>query len=238
MNISHFTIETSEIATLHLNISGNIDLPEATSQINAICNFAEDKQPQIITIKLAHSTFSLFDSPQKIEIQEISHWEHAVRRIERIRATTIAIVSGNTSGPALDLLLATDYRIASTDFQLQIQMNAELAWPGMTLHRLVNQLGIARTRQLVMKANNMSAKQALDAALIDEICESSVEAALAEAISKFNKTSGTEHAIRRQLMLEAQFQTFEQGLGAHLAACDRELRRLFSEHHSEDKQSC
>jgi isomerase DpgB len=37
--------------------------------------------------------------------------------------------------------------------------------------------------------------------------------------------AGAELAIRRQLMDEASWMSFEDALGPHLAACDRALRR-------------
>jgi|SRR5882757_1224407 len=41
--------------------------------------------------------------------------------------------------------------------------------------------------------------------------------------------SGREPAIRRQLMYDAATTSFEEALGAHLAACDRMLRQASSE---------
>ena len=46
------------------------------------------------------------------------------------------------------------------------------------------------------------------------------------AVVMLGRVAGAEHAIRRQLLLEAATTSYEDALGAHLAACDRELRRL------------
>ncbi|MFD0493628.1 hypothetical protein [Streptomyces rhizosphaericus] len=40
------------------------------------------------------------------------------------------------------------------------------------------------------------------------------------------RLSGREAGIRRRLLTEAASAEYQDALGAHLAACDRELRRL------------
>ncbi|MEK8174877.1 hypothetical protein NKH77_54940 [Streptomyces sp. M19] len=40
------------------------------------------------------------------------------------------------------------------------------------------------------------------------------------------RISDQELAVRRQLLLEAASVEYDEALGVHLAACDRELRRL------------
>jgi isomerase DpgB len=70
----------------------------------------------------------------------------------------------------------------------------------------------------------IEADRALALNLVDEVSEdpASTLAALAEAARAMD---GAEMAIRRQLIFEAGSTTFEDALGAHLAAADRALRR-------------
>jgi isomerase DpgB len=124
----------------------------------------------------------------------------------------------------LELLLATDYRIASGDLRLHLPVNSGLVWPGMVVHRLVNQTGMGRARQLLWGGHEITAQRALEAGLVDEISATPSDA-LGAAVSRLGQIPGTELAIRRQLMLEAPETSFEEALGSHLAACDRELRR-------------
>jgi isomerase DpgB len=60
------------------------------------------------------------------------------------------------------------------------------------------------------------------------IDDTAANAALAveKAMEVTGAAPGAELAIRRQLMLEAMTTTFEDALGAHLAACDRVLRSV------------
>jgi isomerase DpgB len=40
------------------------------------------------------------------------------------------------------------------------------------------------------------------------------------------RIAGPELSVRRQLLNEATSSAYEDAIGAHLAACDRELRRI------------
>jgi isomerase DpgB len=60
--------------------------------------------------------------------------------------------------------------------------------------------------------------------VIDELT-SDTPGALAAAEELAEAIPGAELAIRRQLMQDAPAVSFEDALGAHLAACDRVLRR-------------
>jgi isomerase DpgB len=59
--------------------------------------------------------------------------------------------------------------------------------------------------------------------LVDEVSDD-VAAAQVAAVERLRVISGRELAIRRQLLLEATSTSYEEALGAHLAACDRQLR--------------
>ena len=122
------------------------------------------------------------------------------------------------------MLLATDYRIAARDTWLGISSVGGSTWPGMALYRLVNQLGVARARQAALFGVEVPAARALGWGLLDEVVDDTVARAR-EVLDAFGPISGKELSIRRQLLAEATSTSFEDALGAHLAACDRALRR-------------
>jgi isomerase DpgB len=210
---------------LQLNIAGGIPLSELTVQVNSLCEQAEEHAQAIVVLEFI-PTIACIKWPGEVDIQAVNRWERVVRRLERVPAVMIGVASGVTSGPALDLLLVTDYRITMADFRLYIPINDKQVWPGMAIHRLVNQIGVARTRQLLMGSHEITAQQALNIGLIDEIAETTLTAAISVAILRFGSMSCKEFSIRRQLLLEASTTSFEDALGTNLAACDRELRRL------------
>lgn len=211
------------ISQLKLTIHGKIDLIELTSRINQICDEAEDRQA-VLSIILSDCVFDMSHEADSIRIQAINRWEQAVRRIERLPTIVIAQASGTISGPAVDLLLSTDYRIATSNFQFAIPTHQGQVWPGMLIHRLVHQIGMTNCRRLLFNINELNASYAFDIGLIDEISDNNK---MIDMVAKrYCRMANKEFAVRRQLMREAQTTTFEDALGAHLAACDRELRRL------------
>ncbi|MFG2169102.1 enoyl-CoA-hydratase DpgB [Micromonospora chersina] len=154
----------------------------------------------------------------------LTKWERAVRRLERLGLLTASVAAGDCGGTALDVLLATDVRIAVAGTRLVVPVSGDATWPGMALYRLARQTGTARLRRATLLGIPLSTEEAMIAGLLDHIVDEPDEvseqiAGLAAAIT------GKELAIRRQLMLDAAEHSFEEALGSHLAACDRALRR-------------
>jgi isomerase DpgB len=147
-----------------------------------------------------------------------------LRRLERLPAVTVAVLDGACRGPALDVLLTTDYRLATPDARLGVGSLDGSTWPGMALYRLAHQLGPARARQLALFGVELPASRALDWGLLDEVVPDPEERSQ-ELLAGFGTVSGKELAVRRQLLGEATTTSFEDALGGHLAACDRALRR-------------
>ena len=210
---------------LELTISGNVTLTELTKQMSEICDQAEEKNHAVVMLRFTDNAKQLNQWPGVASIQDINRWERIVRRFERLSAVTLAAASGVVGGPTLDLLLATDYRLVTSDFILHIPVNALQVWPGMTIHRLANQIGVAQSRRFLLGVHEINAQYAIDIDLINEISESLNES-IAKAVTKFSPIANAEYALRRQLLLEAPTTSFEEALGVHLAASDRELSRL------------
>jgi isomerase DpgB len=155
----------------------------------------------------------------------VSRWERALRRLERLPAATVGIADGDCGGTALDALLATDSRVATTSARLAVPVDSSGTWPGMALYRLVHQgANAAAIRRAVLFGDPIGALDALALQLVDDVTDD-VAGALADAAGLTGSGSGAELAIRRQLMLDASTVSFEDALGVHLAACDRTLRR-------------
>ncbi len=210
-------------ALLELNITGSTGLIELTAQVNQICQQAEAMQA-MLCIRLTDCAFNMSDLANPIHIQDVNRWEQAVRRIERLPSIVITIVSGTLTGPTFDLFLASDYRIARNHSRFDIPSNQGQVWPGMLIHRLVQQIGMTRCRQLLMGTHDLTVEYARTIGLIDEISDNSH--LISSIAARFSPLASKEFSIRRQLMLEAATTSFEEALGTHLAACDRELRRL------------
>ena len=154
----------------------------------------------------------------------LTKWERAVRRLERLGLATVAVAAGEVGGAALDVLLATDVRIAIAGARLVPPTVAEATWPGMALYRLGRQGVGGGLRRAALLGTRIEAEQALAAGLVDVVVDQPDDV-LAEIAAGSAAIAGKELAIRRQLFLDADRTSFEDALGAHLAACDRSLRR-------------
>lgn len=194
------------------------------AECNAFCDRVEDSDSgRVVQIQL-HGDRAAGEWPGNVGIDLVTRWEKAVRRLERVAAVSIATVEGVCSGPALEVLLTSDCRIGMADLRIDIPVYRDSVWAGMFVHRLANQFGAARTRQLVLFGAQLTAEQAVAIGLVDEIAADPT-VAVAQQAERCAGLVPDELAIRRRLLLDAGVTSFEEALGMHLAACDRTLRR-------------
>ncbi|MEV7289388.1 enoyl-CoA-hydratase DpgB [Streptomyces sp. NPDC093252] len=202
---------------------GQPPTPETVAALAALCDGAEDGGGYgPVVVELSGTPAAGWTDGLTVGL--ISKWERALRRLERLPTTTIGIADGDIGGTALDTLLVLDIRIATPSLRLMPPVTDGATWPGMALHRLVQQTsGTAAVRRTVLHGTPIDAERALALHLVDEVTDDpSAAVAAAGYTAAF---TGSELAIRRQLLLDARTVPFEEALGAHLAACDRALRR-------------
>jgi isomerase DpgB len=215
---------TTGVDDLVVQIDGRNSLSAGVvAALGAVCDAAEDRADRATVILHVSGTPGRLTA-DGLTVALVNKWEHVLRRLERVPAATIAVASGECGGIALEAFLATDYRIATAAVRLLMPVRGQATWPGMAVHRLVQQAGAAAARRAVLFGVPILAADAVAMGLIDEL---SIDApgALAAAVKMAEAIPGPELAIRRQLMLDASAVSFEEALGAHLAACDRQLRR-------------
>jgi isomerase DpgB len=197
--------------------------PDLVADVEALADRAEDASTgAVAVIKVTGAADRAW--PGDVGIHLVNKWERALRRLERVGVATVGVVTGECGGPAAEVLLSTDYRIATPDLTLRLPALGGQLWPGMVLHRLANQVGVAGVRQLALFGSAISADDAARLSLVDDVVED-VAKGLAVAGNLLGGAAGTELAIRRRLLLDAPTTSFEDALGTHLAACDRALRR-------------
>jgi len=198
--------------------------------LSGLCDRIEDIADRadnpVVTLHLSDrdSAVPNLSWPGEVGIRLVNKWEQILRRLERLAAVTIAVAEDRCGGPALEVLLSCDYRIGTSGLRLKPPVYNGGLWPGMIVHRLANQLGSTRARHLVLFGSDVSATQAIQLGLIDDAVDDPATAVATVAKSVAGLT-GSELAIRRRLLLDATTTSFEEALGAHLAACDRALRR-------------
>lgn len=209
---------------VELHVDGSKPLTmQSVAAVEAACTAAESHRATTMLAVQVTGTPGK-DWTDGLDVAMVSRWERSLRRLERLNVTTVAVASGDCGGPALDVLLATDYRIATPDIRLSLLVAGEATWPGMAIFRLVQQSGGARLRRAILFGAHLEAPDSVELGLVDEVTTDPATAltAVAEMVCSL---AGRELAVRRQLMFDATTTSFEDALGRHLAACDRALRR-------------
>ena len=215
-------VEPASAAVVQFELGGSSGLsPGLVAGLTAACDRAEDDGAALL-LRLTDGTGEL-DWPGDVTMQSVTRWERAVSRLERLSAGTIAVADGVCRGACAEVLLATDYRVVTEDFRLRLPFHADGMWPGMALYRLGRQLGPGRARRFVLFDDDVTAADALELGLVDEVTGQAPTrgAAVAERLGRWPHS---EVAVRKRLLRESLEAGFADALGSHLAACDRALR--------------
>jgi isomerase DpgB len=223
------SLEALRDLTLRID-GGRAPTAESVAELAALCSRAEDSSAnRLETEACVILRVSGVPGPgwsDRLSLPLVSKWERELRRLERLPAVTIAVADDDCGGPALDALLVADYRIMPAGTRLVLPVVAGVTWPGMALYRLARQAArAALARRALLFGTPIGAAEAQVMGIIDDVAANAA-LALEEAIAVARAAPGAELAIRRQLMLEAMTTTFDDALGAHLAACDRALRSV------------
>ncbi|GAA3716135.1 enoyl-CoA-hydratase DpgB [Streptomyces tremellae] len=199
-------------------------LPELTATLDEACEQAAKQGERVVVLlRPAPPPLQPRPWPGGVSIREVKRWERAVRRLEQL--DSVAIAEGACGGPALDLLLAAGYRICTRDLRLLLPVNEGQFWPGMSLYRLVRRVGPAGARRIVLGDTAIGLPAATELGIVDRVSDDLAEAVRDAAVSR-DRLSDREARIRLRLLEEAACADYDDAFGVHLAACDRELRRL------------
>lgn len=195
--------------------------------VESVCRTVETARRGVVVVQISDTGADAepVPWPYDVDIHTVNKWERALRRFERLPAATLSVVDGPCRGPALDLVLTTDYRVASPAASFSVPVAGGGTWPGPALYRLVNQVGVARARPIALFGAELSADRAAEWGLVDALADDTDDRVV-KAIGDLATVDGAEVAVRRQLLVEAASSRFEDALGVHLAACDRALRRI------------
>ena len=145
-----------------------------------------------------------------------ARYQSVLNKVERCSLPVICVMQGYCLGLALELALACDFRIAVARAKLGLPETRLGIIPdvGGTV-RLVNLVGQARAKDLIMTGRNIEAGQALDWGLVDRVFERSelekgIEQLVAElrasaplAVSYAKRVINDITDVSRGLQLEA-----------------------------------
>lgn len=213
-------------AMMEWQVAAGGDLLALTNELNAVLD-ASEADDTISTLLIRLPLFSGDQSwPDWVAVTEdVSRWERAVSRLERSRLATIALLDGAVGGASLDLLLATTIRVAKIGAVLYPPVNDGLPWPGMGMFRFARETGVGGARKSLLWGASLDMPACLALNLVDEVT-SSLESTLGAFDERAKISSPPEVSLRWNLIREGGASSANDALGMHLAACDRELRRL------------
>lgn len=215
---------TPRVVQAEVDLSGPLS-PALVGALTESCARAEDTEDgAFLVLRLTGGQAAPTAWPGNVGVHLVSKWEKALRRLERLALCTIGVAEGRYTQAALEVLLATDVRVATPDSVLASNGTLDGGWPGMVLHRLVQQVGLASARRLTVLPRDLDAATLRNVGVLDEVV-TDVDATVASLVARAGGTEGTETAVRRLLLMDAVTVGYEEALGAHLAACDRTLRR-------------
>lgn len=174
--------------TLDTGARGNVITPPALDDLHAAIDEAEARKPRALILEGAGGSFSRgadLDSIKAMGAAFRGYIESEFRlfdRVDRLPFATIAVLRGHVIGNAAELALACDFRVAaaSSTFCLP-EIAVGFVAPAQRLARL---LGIARAKELLLRARRLSAAEAHALALVTEVAEDAAADAAALAIAE------------------------------------------------------
>ncbi|MBT1672832.1 hypothetical protein KK106_08260 [Curtobacterium flaccumfaciens pv. flaccumfaciens] len=163
--------------------------------------------------------------PTAADVRLVTRWEKLLAKIRSSTVMHLHVVEGQVTGPALDLFMAADVRIASPSAEIFLPMNDGNVWPGIGIHHLAREVGGHAASRAVLWQASLSLSSGDLSSLVDFVSESPWEMA-AQVSANLSVLDAAELQLRRNLLADAQQMTFSQAVGVHLASCERELRRM------------
>lgn len=184
MTYENLTLERRDgVTTLTLNrpaAANSIDLPLARELMDAAIVCDDDPETRAVIITGAGPMFcaggdlrSFQDSGLSVSsrLKELTaHLHAAISRLVRMDAPVVAAVNGMAAGAGFSLAVAADITIASeTAGFVMAYTNAGLVPDGSSTYFLPRRIGDRRTRELMLTNRRLSAAEALDWGVVNQV---------------------------------------------------------------------
>ncbi len=159
-------------------------------QLNAVfAALDEDPQVRVIVLRSAGENFSSggkITGFMEASPEHVSELAWNIAAPERCHKPVIAQVRGYCFGVGFELSLACDFRIASDTAQFALpEMRIGMIPGSGGSARLLHMIGIARTKDMVMRAKRIPGRQALDWGFVtDCVADAELEAAVAALVDE------------------------------------------------------
>jgi enoyl-CoA hydratase/carnithine racemase len=132
------------------------------------------------------------------------HWIRALNRLEDMPKISVAVLHGYSIGGGLQLALACDLRLATTDAIVGLGATMHGIIPDGAVLRLARTVGIGRAKELALFNDNVSPEEARAIGLVNWVCApDAVEARLAALAEKARRQAPTATAHTKRLLNES-----------------------------------
>ena len=155
----------------HLNAMNNA----CVDQINRIAMaLRDDSDVRVVIIRGEGRAFCTgIDLKElaaaRIEMDYHHRWEQALRLFETMEKLVIVGMHGYCLGGALQLALAADIRVSTTECQIGLPAIKESLIPGLATMRLPRYIGWGRAKKMILGGQNIDGREALRIGLVDHI---------------------------------------------------------------------
>ena len=143
-----------------VNYQGTLDLHQAARAIH------DDPHARAVLIRGTGRAFCTGIDLKELSAEETPHdyfyqWDQALRLLERADKLIICAIQGFALGGGLQLPLACDIRIATTDAVLGLPAAKEGFIPGLGTYRLPRYIGLGRAKRMAISGENIDGIEAL-----------------------------------------------------------------------------
>jgi enoyl-CoA hydratase/carnithine racemase len=200
-------------------------------ELTAACDHLEDDSPcRILVFEGAPAQgcflrgidFTDFRPDQPMDIHGFGKWERLCTRVERLKMATIAAIDGAAVGGGVQLALCCDARVATARATLQLDEVHHGFLPGMATWRLARFVGLGRAKRLVLQCPQVSAQDAREMGLIDEVGDA-IGPLVDAAVAGFGPAHVVAIQLARRLLNESSSTAYEDAIGNFLAAQHRAI---------------
>jgi enoyl-CoA hydratase len=136
--------------------------------------------------------------------------ERAFRAIELMDKIVVAALHGYCLGGGLQLAIACDIRVCSTDCRLGLPAVQEGLFPGMAPFRLPRLIGLGPARRLILSGEMIGSEEALRLGLVDHLVAAErFEEGLAEILERYLTAPRAASIASKRLMRRAFDASFD-----------------------------
>src|SRR5881296_3914797 len=129
------------------------------------------------------------------------HWIRALNRLEDMPKVAIAVLHGYAIGGGLQLAVACDLRLATSDAVVGLGASRHGIIPDGSVLRLARIIGLGRAKELTLLNDHVSAEEARAIGLVNWVCApDGVDAALGDIIDKVRQAAPTASAHAKRLL--------------------------------------